>query len=108
VRHVILAQPGAGGPVRRAARSRSSRRCRTNLRPVLDVVHRERSESAEGAIRVRELHGVPGRAGHRACLLADGEVIDGEPAFDRGRSGLGLIAARCPAGSIAARRSPVP
>ena len=55
-----------------------------------------------------EPHGAAGRAGHRAGLLVDGEVIDGEPALDRGRSGLGLITAWCPAVAIAPRRSPVP
>src|SRR6266849_2720924 len=37
-----------------------------------------------------ERDGVPGRAGHRALLLADGEVINGEPALHRGLQRLGL------------------
>src|SRR5271157_16066 len=54
----------------------------------------ERAVAAHGAeggdAGPAETDGVPGRAGDRAGLLIDGEVIDGEPSLDRGPQGLGL------------------
>ena len=48
------------------------------------------------------------RAGDDAVVLADGEIVQSEPASTAGCSGLGLITAASAACPIASRRSPVP
>src|ERR1019366_458199 len=112
--HVVLAQPGAGGPVPAGGAQQVVALVQDELAAGLagGAPLAQRAAAAQraegGGPGPAQAGGVPSRAGHRALLFVDGEVVDGEPALDGGRSGLGLITASCPAFSIASRRSPVP
>ena len=106
--HVVRAQPGpagAGGAQHVVARMQDE------LAAGLagGAQRAQRAVAAHGAegsdAGPAETGGVPGRAGDRAGLLIDGEV-EGEPSLDRGRRGLGLITAWCPASAIAPRQVP--
>ena len=93
----VLPVDGVEGAVFRLAAGGAQQRscsCRVSFRPVLRrwcsgpaAGSRGRSRrSRRRRLRVIS-HGVPGRAGDRAGGLVDGEVVEGEPAGDGGRSG---------------------
>ena len=81
------ARPGLS-PVGGAPAAAGHARCRFRIRPLARVVHRSRNgQPRQPAPNVTcagrgDRTGQTVRAGHRARLLVDGEVVDGEPARD--------------------------
>src|SRR5208283_1335900 len=96
VLHVVLAQPRVGGPVRAGGPEQVITLVQDELAAGLaggaPVPQRAvAAQDAEGGDPgAAQSDGAPGRAGDRADLLVHGEVIDGEPALDRGLQRLGL------------------
>src|SRR6266568_5723757 len=94
--HVVLAQPAAGGPVRAGGAQQVVAVVQDELAAGLasGAALTQRAVPAQGAEGgdpgPAERHGAASGAGHRALLLADGEIIDGEPALDRGTQRPGL------------------
>src|SRR5258706_10922260 len=94
--HVVLAQPGPGGPVGPGLPEQVIARVQDDLAAGLAggallaqrAVPAQRPEGGDAGAGQGD--GVPGWAGDRAVLRADGEVIDGEPARYRGANRLGL------------------
>src|ERR1019366_3779685 len=94
--HVVLAQPGAGGPVPAGGAQQVIALVQDELASGLAggaacpqrAVAAQRAEGGDPG--PAQAGGVPSRAGHRALLFVDGEVVDGEPALDGGPERLGL------------------
>ena len=101
VRHVVLAKPGARGPVGAGGAQQVLVLVQAELTAVLrgGAPCPQRAVAAQRRRRSRCGPGVigrasPGRAGDGAGLLVDGEVVDGEPAVHRrAAAASGLITA---------------
>src|SRR6266516_2967100 len=95
VGHVVLAQPG-DGPVTAGGAQQVITLVQDELAAGLAgrallaqrAVPAQRPEGGDAG--AAQDGGVPGRAGDRALLFADGEVVDGEPALDGGAQRLRL------------------
>ncbi len=96
VRHVVLAQPRAGGPVRTGGAQQAIVLVQVQRAAVLGggapLAQRAAAAGSPEDDRVLggDVPGDPGRAGHGPGGCAGGEVIGGEPARDGGQQRPGL------------------